>query len=341
MLLAGNNIISISDELKKVTVEYLFFSIRNPKPNIESRIRQLRIIYSLDAKQYSLLKRQLPYVVCGIFNPPYRKKENFAYIEDFIVDIDHLSEKGLSLSEVRSHIQKDPQVVLCFMSPSEDGLKVLFHLKERCYDPNKFSLFYKAFSHQFSINYHLEQAIDSKTSDVTRACFISMDSNVYYNTEALSVDMSEYISDIDIVATFDLKSKLEKEEANSTVKVEESAQHEPDKEILDRIKLKLNPNSKPNPKEKASVYVPKELEMITDDLKKYVEETGIMLDSIINIQYGKKLHFKTGFRQAEINLFFGKRGFSVVQSPRCGTSAELNKLMAELIKQFVSNLYND
>lgn len=36
-------------------------------------------------------------------------------------------------------------------------------------------------------------------------------------------------------------------------------------------------------------------------------------------------------KQAEINLFFGKKGFSVVQSPRTGTNAELNQLMADLI----------
>lgn len=80
---------------KKVTVEYLYYSLRNPKPDVEARIRQLRIIRDLDKKQYSLLKRQLPYVVCGMFNPPYRKTENFAYTEYFIVDIDHFQRKVL------------------------------------------------------------------------------------------------------------------------------------------------------------------------------------------------------------------------------------------------------
>ena len=41
-------------------------------------------------------------------------------------------------------------------------------------------------------------------------------------------------------------------------------------------------------------------------------------------------------KQAEINLFFGKKGFSVVQSPRTGTNAELNQLMADLIIGFIN-----
>jgi hypothetical protein len=73
-------------------------------------------------------------------------------------------------------------------------------------------------------------------------------------------------------------------------------------------------------------------------LKEHVEQTGVILYEIINIQYGKKLRFKTGNRGAEINLFFGRRGFSVVQSPRCGTSEEFNVLMANMIECYLAEL---
>ena len=45
--------------------------------------------------------------------------------------IDHLSEKGLSLADTRKRIEKDTRTVLSFVSPGEDGLKVLFKFKER------------------------------------------------------------------------------------------------------------------------------------------------------------------------------------------------------------------
>ena len=84
-----------------------------------------------------------------------------------------------------------------------------------------------------------------------------------------------------------------------------------------------------------SVSAHKELDEMFSLLKPYIEEIGVVISEVINIQYGKKIRFKMGLKQAEINLFFGKKGFSVVQSPRSGTNAELNQLMAELINEFI------
>ena len=65
---------------------------------------------------------------------------------------------------------------------------------------------------------------------------------------------------------------------------------------------------------------------------------GAVLAEVINIQYGKKLRFRVGMRKAEINLFYGKRGFSVVQSPRTGTDAEANALMADVVNCFLMEM---
>jgi len=336
MLLVGINIRSSADALKKVTVDYLYHSLRNPKPEISSKIRQLRIVSRLDAKQYSELKRTLPYVVCGMFNPPFRRTENFAYIEYFMVDIDHLSEKGLVLAEVRKHIEQDNRVVLSFLSPGEDGLKVLFRLKERCYDAGIYSLFYKAFVRQFSIEHQLEQVIDARTCDVCRACFISIDPDAYYALEAIAVDLHAYLDISDTTSLLDMKSTFSKEEKEKIFqKKEEAKMTDPDTETLIRIKELLRPKGK-KLIEKVPVYVPERLNEVMIDLKTYIENTGAIVYEIVNIQYGKKLKMKTGLRQAEINLFYGKHGFSVVQSPRCGTSSELNKLMADLINVFLN-----
>jgi hypothetical protein len=81
--------------------------------------------------------------------------------------------------------------------------------------------------------------------------------------------------------------------------------------------------------------VPERLDLIIEDLKTYIEETGVEVYRIQNIQYGKKLFFKADNKLAEINLFYGKHGFTVVQTPRCGTSSELNELMVQLINSFV------
>ena len=87
MISCGKNLQSAADPLLKIKEEQLYHSLINPRPDIEARIRQLRIVYAMDTKQYASLKRTLPYVVCGHFTPNFRKKENFAYTETFILDI--------------------------------------------------------------------------------------------------------------------------------------------------------------------------------------------------------------------------------------------------------------
>lgn len=337
MLSVGENIMSQTDALKKIKVDYLYHSLRNPKPTISAKINQLRIIRTMNTKQYAQLKRQLPYIVCATFNPPYRRTENFAFTEYFILDIDHLYDKGKDLLKVRQQIQQDNRVMMCFLSPSEDGLKVLFRLKNRCYDSGLYSLFYKCFLKQFSQQYGLEQVIDERTSDVCRACFISIDSSVYYNPSSDSVDWETYIQRNDTSALFDLKASLDKETVKAEKLIDKNDKCvDPDIEIMQRVKALLNP--KTNLRNKPEPYVPQQLNDIMEELKAYVEETGIVLYEINNIQYGKKLRFRMGQKLAEINLFYGKNGFSIVQSPRCGTSPEFNELMSQLVKSFIYTL---
>ena len=337
MLSFGSNITSSADTLNRVKIDYLYHSLHNPKPAIVSHINQLRIIRNLDTKQYSMLKRQLPYVVCGMFNPPYRRTENFAYTEYFILDIDHIYDKGMDVGQIKERLKADPRVVLCFLSPSEDGLKVLFRLKERCYDAGYYSLFYKAFLKDFSMHYGLEQVIDERTSDVCRACFVSIDSDAYYNPEAETIDTNFYLPKDNVSMLFDLKSSLAKEikEQKATTEQEERS-IDPDADVMQRVKALLNP--KPKVQSKPAPYVPQRLDEIMEDLKRYVEETGVILYDVQNIQYGKKLRFRVGQKLAEVNLFYGKRGFSIVQTPRGGTSAEMNELMVQLINGFIETI---
>ena len=337
MLLFGTNIQSSADKLQKVQEEYLYNSLRHPKPAIAAMIQQLRIVYSMDANGYAQLKRKLPYFVCGQFNPPFRRKENFAYTESFMLDFDHLSAKELSLKALRDEIISDPQVMMCFASPSEDGLKVMFRLKERCYDAGLYSIFYKAFAVTFAMRHNLMQVIDGKTSDVARACFISVDAEAYYNLNCLPVDLKSYIDEHNPTLMFEMKREQEQhEKLQKTDLQEEPVQpKDPDTDIIAAIRKQLNPQGRSLP-EKRAAYVPEQLNEIVDNLKSFIEKTGIIVTEIINIQYAKKIRAQLGQKYAEVNLFYGKRGFSVVISPRQGTHDELNEALADLVHQFVN-----
>lgn len=337
MIMFGQNIQSPADLMRKVTEEYLYNSLRNPHADVASRIRQLRVVYKLDAQQYATIKRTLPYVVCGHFNPPYRRKENFAYTETFIVDIDHISLKGFSLSDLRHRIESDPRVLLSFVSPSEDGLKVMFRLEDRCYDAGIYQLFYKAFVRQFSLDYGLEQTIDGKTSDVSRACFVSIDPDAYYNPFADGVKLSSFVDTSNSIGMLDLKHELREHEKVQLPSLTTSppALKDPDAEVMARIRERLSGKAAPPPRPEA--YVPERLNQLIDGLCAAIAEQGVIVSEVINIQYAKKIRGRLGQREAEVNLFYGKRGFSVVISPRRGTDQQLNELLSQLIQQYIAS----
>ena len=335
MISFGKNLTSGTDSLEKIPVRQLYNMLHNPNSDTISLLRQLRVVKELDRKQYATLKRRLPYVIAATFNPAFRLTENFAYTEYFFLDIDHLSEGGFSVASLREKLFHDPRVVLSFVSPGEDGLKVLFKLSERCYDAGQYSIFYKAFAARFARDYGLNQVIDSRTSDVTRACFMSMDQEAFFHPEATPIAMREYVDFNNPEEVFFQKKMAEVEHENVFFDEVDEHEKDPDKEAMGRIKSLLLPTKT---KLEKLPFVPEELNIIIDRLKEFVESTGVQLYEVVNIQYGKKLRFRMGHKLAETNLFFGKRGFTVVQSPRNGTNEELNCLMAELLESFLATL---
>lgn len=335
MLMFGKNIQSPADRLQKVHEEYLFHRLVNPKPEVVSAMQQLRIVYSMDAMRYSQLKRQLPYIVCGMFNPPFRRTENFAYTESFILDFDHLSAKNIDREVLKNKISADERVLMCFVSPGQDGLKVMFRLKERCYDNGLYALFYKAFASSFSKQLSIEQVLDSRTFDVTRACFVSIDANAYYNSSAESIDLASFVNTDNPLSIFDMKREQAKEEKENKKSVLQISQiKDPSGDIIAQIRAKLRPNAKVI---KRDVYVPMQLNDIIDSLCGKIKETGIEITEVINIQYAKKIRCRLGLRQGEMNLFYGKRGYSIVESPRRGTDNELNHLIADITRAFLAD----
>ena len=335
MLQAGKLITQINDPLLKIRPEYLYHAVKSPKPDIEAMIRQLRLVKTIDENRYRALKKQLPYVTCGIFNPPVRKTENFGWISHFIIDIDHLSQKQMDLVALKNNLAKDPRVKLLFISPGEDGLKVLFQLLDKCFDAGHYSLFYKQFLKQFSAQYHLEQVADQVTSDVTRACFVSYDPDVYYNPDAEPVRLEAFIDRDNPFEMSELRFAQKREEKKNDGEEEIVKSKDPEPDILAAIKAKLHPGSR-TVREK-QIYVPEEMEKIVASVIVQMQQFDIETSEVTDIHYGKKFRFQVQNRKAEINLFYGRKGFSIVQSPRCGTHPEFNEICAKILGEFLFN----
>jgi len=334
MIMAGRNIKQYNDPLQKVQLAQLYHGLIHPKPSVMELIQKLRIVHTINTQQYRKLKTTLPYVTCGIFNPRIRKTENFGSLTYFILDIDHLHEKGLKLEALRQKISSDPRVSLLFASPSNDGLKVFFKLKNKCFDAQKYSIFYKAFAREFSLKYQLEQVLDSRTSDVTRACFVSHDPQTYYNSEPELIDIQSFVNFNNLLEIKELEKKTKADLKKGDILPQGD---ELTDDLLEEIKRKLNPNIRLRPKK--PVFVPKVLDKITETVTKTVNEYDIMVKEIKNIQYGKQITFAIDeLHWAEINIFYGKKGFSVVKSAKSGSNAELATILHTLLNDLFYNL---
>ena len=332
MLLLGLNITSPGDKLQPISIERFFQGIKDSKQSFKDQISQLRSIAAMDFNKYRDLKKKLPYVVCGMFHPLIRRKENFSAIQYFILDLDHIMEQGKSLMTLAEKLKNEPQVHLFFKSPGGDGLKVMFKLKENCHDAQLFSAFYKIFGHHFGEKTGLLDLIDIKTSDVTRACFMSWDEDAFYNAESECIDINEYLNKENI-------EQVERSIKEIELKFDEQVSEIPivnqnlEQDILDQIKAKLNPKIKASSEKQ--FFVPKEIDNHISILTKELAELSLELYETEPIQYGRKVRIKAGRMFAEINIFYGKRGFTVVKTNKAGTNESLADVSARAIEQIL------
>lgn len=333
MLQFGINITQPGDELRKISLERIYRGIVDPKDKLRRQVERLRLVRAMDPKQYARLKKQLPYFVCGNFHPPYRRREHFSTIRYFVIDLDHFEQAQLSRREVARQLQEDDRLFLLFTSPGGDGLKLVFQLSEPCFDPGLYALFYKAFLQILAQQYQLEKVIDTRTHDTTRACFFSVDPDAYFNPQAKPVALTQYFD----AGRPDAQREVAK--AHKSLKEQSVAGEQPEKEplsdeVLLQIKKKLNPNFRPRKKREA--YVPPELESVMPRVEKALEEMGVGLAKVEPIQYGKKLTVAAGKHWAEVNVFFGKRGFSIVKTTKSGSHAELAGIVYQILYELLS-----
>ncbi|QZE15498.1 hypothetical protein K4L44_06610 [Halosquirtibacter laminarini] len=332
MIYAGRNIKQVHDPLQKVDVDYLKRAIANPKPQIVSLIERLRQVQQISIDRYRTLKTELPYIVTATFVPAIRKKDNFASIQYFILDLDHLVERGFTCDGIKQKLSQDSQVKMIFSSPGGDGLKVLFCLSEPCDDSQKFTIFYKLFATYFGTLHQLDDVVDKKTCDVTRACFVSHDPNIFFRENCESVVMDRFVNfeDRETVGHIEKELAFEKCEADKQEKEKRTPVGD---EMMQKIRERLNPSQKVRVKK--TYFVPDEVEAIQETLLDRLQFMGFVVDQVASIQYGKKYYVSVGSKRGEVNLFYGKRGFTIVKTPKRGTDPDLNELVCRAIEEVV------
>ena len=337
MIRLGKQVTKAGDQLYDVTVEKIHQALKNPTGEVASLQRRLQAIRAMDPGQYRKLKVNLPYLVCAQFHPKVRKKENFVFTDRFLVDIDHLSEHGLDMGQTRKIFEGDPRVELLFSSPSGDGLKVLFRLNNKIQDSQFYTAFYQAFCLQLEKDFKLGPALDHKTHDVSRCCFVSFDPDAYFNAQAEEIDPGSFVNEESLFEWDQIKSaisqiekthqdhkKNEQREGDSRVGQELSPT------VLATIKEKIGQK---NVQRKTKEYIqPEELEVVMEKLQGYLEEINAHLENVRPISYGRQVKVSTGDIWAEVNVFYGRKGVNIVRTTKTGSHKEFGEKLTEFLK---------
>ncbi len=338
MIMLGNKITQPEDKLNKIQIDQLVAKIKRPDNKMLFLFDTLSSMVLLNPDAYKRKKLLLPYVVPSIFAPPMRKTIYFKHAEYIILDLDHLDQSELLPEKLKYTLSNDARVLLAFVSPSGSGLKVFFKLDKKIFDPKQYSQIYKIFAQNFAQAYQTQSAIDLRTNDVTRACFLSYDPNIYYNPKAEPIDTAELLRQMKTLAIYIEAEKQQKEEKTTNLQQNNSNKKLP-KEIFWEIKQKLNPNYKPREKRKKNIFVPEELKILE---KKVLEKMKnkfpeIKLESVKDVHYGKQFLFKYDIHYAELNVFFGKRGLTVVKTAKKINNPEFQNIIYQIFMQIVND----
>jgi hypothetical protein len=137
-----------------------------------------------DKKHRDSAKKHLDYVTFGgIFE--HRSKETLKEASGLMaIDIDDLPVDQVPIA--KSITNSNPYTAACFVSPSGLGLKIIVKIPK---DSEKYKDLFLSFNNSIGIT-----NADTSTNDISRACYLSYDPEIYYNPESLTWDFG--VSDV-------------------------------------------------------------------------------------------------------------------------------------------------
>jgi hypothetical protein len=165
--------VKITAPTKDISVFKIFDLIKEGEYKNEIALIRLES----DKKERNDLKIKLPIVTfTGIFSS--RANANLKKHSGLLcLDIDDVS--SFNLEEVREKINNDNYTFCCFLSPSGNGFKVLVRIP--FIDNNEDYLDYYL---EVQKHYNKYSKTDDSTKDISRACFLSYDKELYLNNDS-------------------------------------------------------------------------------------------------------------------------------------------------------------
>lgn len=152
-----------------VTVERVIGRIQAPPPSTLGLISKIR-----ESEEHKHLKQELPVILwSGIFS-----SRNDSALEEHsglvVIDVDNVDNP----EELKSQLAYDDYTLICFISPSGNGVKVVVQIS----NPERHRDHYRAFIKYYEKQYGL--IVDSTSINESRACYESYDPELIYKPSA-------------------------------------------------------------------------------------------------------------------------------------------------------------
>lgn len=311
-LYIGRNIRANPPEaLSLIEPEQLLHLLSAGDSPLVTEVARLRKLAQLDKKAYATAKLGLPYLIGATFGGNIRNTDNFEAIHYLVLDFDQCLQSPVQSQHLRQRIALRSEVWLMFVSPNGSGLKVWFRLQEPCTDPLVFKEFYRAFSSKFAEDIDLLGTLDTRTCDVTRVCFLSHDSATYYAPKATPLNWQHWQAKQDEFGDLNLDQEI----------IELPTKPPLNAAVYQQMLQKVNPKAPARPRDEP--HVPALVESVQAKLVTLLEAQGIGIEQLVRLPYGLKFCCMRQLKRAEVSVFYGKRGFSVVKTPKSGTDSVL------------------
>lgn len=316
------------EAMGNIAPEALIALLRNADHALAADTERLRKVRQLDKTAYTTAKLGLPYIVGSTFREGLRHRDHFEAVGYLCLDLDDCFTSEATRRSLVERICRRDDVLLLFGSPSGQGLKVWARLSPPCHSTLAYKQFYRDYATGFAEAVGLVGKVDLRTCDAMRACFLAHDPDTYFNPSALTLNWESWLR------TDELLSDASGSPIGGSADAEPPPTRPLTPEIYNTLRRVVNPKAttrgpKPPP------FVPEILGRLPDELRPALHIAGLQLETAVPIQFGLQLRCRGGNRQAEVSIFYGKRGFSVVKSTRSQTDPDLNQTLHDLVYTFL------
>ena len=158
-----------------MNLEEVIDMIKNPREELLSLVNRIRD--EQDKEKIQELKKGL-YAI--MFNGTFSARYDNKLVEHSglcVLDFDKYPTNELMMAH-REELIEDPHTLLCFVSPSGRGLKVLIKIPKSNKDEHirRFNAYKEYVDSEY---------FDEKNCNVSRVCYASVDTNLYYNPDSV------------------------------------------------------------------------------------------------------------------------------------------------------------